>query len=186
MKEEIWKDVKGYEGYYQVSNLGRVKSLNRIDCKNRRRYERILKPVNKDGYLRVVLYKNSNKERKRIHRIVLETFVGINNYCEPNHINGIKTDNKLTNLEWVTHKENVKHSINSGLRKSSLKVIDKCSGKIFINLNEASRKLNIPRTSLRRLIEDESSNIEFYEKKYKTINGELVEIKDERRNNKNK
>ena len=110
--EEIWKDVKGYEGKYQVSNLGRVKSLDRVvnhnGSKTRTFPEKILKP-NKVAfdYLQVTLYKNGKRKCKYIHNLVMESFVGekLEGY-EVNHIDEDKSNNKLTNLEYLTRKEN--------------------------------------------------------------------------------
>jgi hypothetical protein len=113
--QEIWKDIKGYEGLYKVSNLGRVKSLNRvIKNKNgslRSLEERMLNPLkDTDGYLMVGLFQYGNQKRCKIHRLVAETFLeNPNNKPQVNHINEIKSDNKLSNLEWVTAKENVNH-----------------------------------------------------------------------------
>lgn len=110
----IWKDIKQYEGYYQISNCGKVKSLKR-KFKN----QRILKPgIPKNGYLFVCLCKNSNYSRFNIHRLVLETFVPNPEnkpYC--NHKDGNKHNNHIDNLEWVTNKENIQHAWRTGLIK---------------------------------------------------------------------
>jgi len=115
-EEEIWRDIKDYEGLYQVSNMGRVKSLERtITRKNGRKYsvkEQILQPTkNFNGYLLVNLYDNSSKMKKiYIHRLVCEAFYeNSQNKPEVNHINEDKTDNRACNLEWVTRKENLTH-----------------------------------------------------------------------------
>ena len=106
MQEEIWKDVIDYEGIYQVSNLGNVKSL-------KFNKEKILKLMPRSGYLRVEL----NQKSHSVHRLVLHTFVGLNETKpQVNHINGIKSDNRLINLEWVTQSENIRHAINTGLK----------------------------------------------------------------------
>ena len=99
---EIWKDVKDYEGLYQVSNLGRVKSLytNSIlkGCKH----------IN--GYLGVNLYKNGSKSTKKIHRLVAQAFIpNPENKSQVNHIDENKTNNMVSNLEWMTAKENSNH-----------------------------------------------------------------------------
>ena len=110
---EIWKDIKGYEGDYQVSNLGRVRSLDRVqDIPNRwggvtHRCKKgvMLKPCfdGKKNYLHITL-KNHSRD---IHRLVAETFIpNPNNYTEVNHKNEDKTDNRVNNLEWCTHKYN--------------------------------------------------------------------------------
>lgn len=113
-KNEIWKDVKGYEGIYQVSNIGRVKSLNY----NRTGVENILKPGNnRRGYLTVVLHKGNIPRSKKIHRLICESFIpNPENKETVNHINGIKTDNRLVNLEWASIGENSKHAFSIGLK----------------------------------------------------------------------
>lgn len=102
--EEIWKDVVGYEGLYQVSNLGNIKSLNY----NRTGEERILKPrTDKDGYLQVNLYNNKKLKTFKIHRLVAKAFIpNPDNKPEVNHKDEDKTNNCLTNLEWMTRLEN--------------------------------------------------------------------------------
>ena len=102
---EIWRDVVGYEGLYQVSNLGRVKSLNyHIYGK-----ERILKPGNSSGgYFVVSLCKNSKRKPFYIHRLVATAFIpNPNNKPEVNNKDENKTNNRVDNLEWMTSKENI-------------------------------------------------------------------------------
>ena len=114
--DEIWKDKKDYEGHYQVSNCGRVKSIKFGK-------ERILKLIkNKDGYLYVNLYKNSIKKKYKVHRLVAEAFIpNTNNYKEVNHKDECKTNNVVTNLEWCDRKYNN----NYGTRT------EKCSKKVY-------------------------------------------------------
>ena len=121
MKEEIWKDIKDYEGMYQVSNMGKVKSLERTVIRKDGIAlfvkEKILKHAdNGCGYLHIALCANNNQKTCKIHKLVLETFVvNVNNKRTINHKNGIKHDNRLDNLEYMTHKENVQHAIRIGL-----------------------------------------------------------------------
>ena len=111
---EIWKDIEGYEGLYQVSNRGRVKSLSR-KVKNKNGYrvkkESILKPKpNGKGYHIVGLYIKGISKNFTIHYLVLSSFIpNTFNKRTINHIDSNRTNNRLDNLEWATHKENTKH-----------------------------------------------------------------------------
>lgn len=114
---EIWKDIKGYEGKYQVSNLGNVKSLKRFvnhwQGGLRLVNERLLKSFIKQGYMYVDL---GNRKQCRIHRLVAEAFItNVDNKPEVNHEDGNKLNNHVSNLEWATHSENMKHSYKTGL-----------------------------------------------------------------------
>jgi hypothetical protein len=98
MSLEMWKDISGYEGKYQVSTWGRVRSINGI-----------LKPyVNSKGYEKVGLMKNGKSNKHRVSRLVAEAFIP-NPYNLPqvDHIDGNKRNNSITNLEWVTGNENI-------------------------------------------------------------------------------
>ncbi len=107
---EQWRPVVGYEGWYEVSDHGHVK---RIKAGRGARAGRILHPGNRHGYLHVALFQGgrSTKQSAIVHRLVLAAFVGP---CpaglQVNHKNGIKTDNRAENLEYVTPKENVRHA----------------------------------------------------------------------------
>lgn len=119
---ETWKNIKGYEGLYQVSNMGRVKSLERKGRKS----ERILKQaVTHDGYLRVGLYAGGKQKTLKVHRLVCEAFhENPDNKPEVNHIDEDKTNNNAANLEWCTRRENVNHgSRNERTRKTESKSV---------------------------------------------------------------
>ena len=106
--KEIWKDIPEYEGVYQVSNLGRVRSLKWGK-------QRILKGgKNPKGYSLASLCKDGNVITNKIHRLVMLAFVGESD-LQVNHINGIKTDNRLENLEYCTGPENIQHAFDTGL-----------------------------------------------------------------------
>lgn len=116
--EEKWKDIEGYEGLYQVSNLGRVKRILFVN-------NIITKPTNKIlscnkidnlGYPQVALCKNGHRKYLRIHRIVAKSFIpNPNNYPCVNHIDGNKRNNCISNLEWCNHSYNTIHALNTGL-----------------------------------------------------------------------
>lgn len=122
----IWKDIKGYEGLYQISNVGQVKSLDRIvkhSGENERIQKgRILKPFfNKDtGYVEIGLSKNGKSKKHRIHRLVADAFVpNLENKLEVNHIDEDKQKNTAINLEWCTRKENENHGTKQMRKKSN-------------------------------------------------------------------
>ena len=110
---EEWRDIKGYEGLYRVSNLGRIKSLERIDARGCKRKQKILKPqMLNNGYYQVLLSKNSIRKFYFVHRLVYEAFNGpIPEGLQVNHINEIKADNRLSNLNLMTAKENLNWGI---------------------------------------------------------------------------
>lgn len=117
--KEIWRNVKNYEGLYQVSNMGNIKRLGIVNQFGFFPKEKILTPKKcKNGYLRVSLGKQNKFKEFYIHRLVAEHF--IENPLlkqQVNHLNGIKNDNRVENLEWVTPKENMRHAIKHGLWK---------------------------------------------------------------------
>lgn len=128
--DEIWKDIKGYEGYYQVSNLSRVKSLERdVPYKNTtiHRKEHIMSSIiNRYGYVKVLLSKNSISKLTSLHRIVAIAWIPNNNNKRTvNHKNGIKSDNRIENLEWATDLEQVIHAEQNGLANHIRKLSDK-------------------------------------------------------------
>ena len=105
---EVYVDISGYEGYYQVSNYGKVSNKNT---------GKILKPYLTRGYLRVSLYNDSGRKCKLVHRLVAEAFLpNPDNKSDVNHINGCKTDASVCNLEWVSASENMFHAHCNGLR----------------------------------------------------------------------
>lgn len=122
--KEVWKDVIGYEGLYEVSSLGRVRSLDKLVNGNNSKVLRkgiILKPQEKKyGYLAVNLYKYRKMKSLTVHRLVAKAFIeNLDNKPEVNHIDGNKKNNSIYNLEWVTSSENQKHAFEKGLQKTT-------------------------------------------------------------------
>ena len=117
--EEEWRYIKGYEGNYQISTLGRVKSFYKKD---------VLKPGKlRDGYLIVGLYKEGKRKHYKVHKLVAEAFIpNPNNYKEINHKDENKSNNCVSNLEWCTHKYNINYGTRSQRVSESRK--GKCKG----------------------------------------------------------
>lgn len=129
---EHWKPISGYEGLYEISSHGRVKSLRRMTrTGNRSVPERIMKPDIMKGYHCVVLQKDGNVKVFRIHRLVINAF-GPEQPTpdhQVNHIDGDKANNRIDNLEWCTPAENTHHAFNAGLRRKhpTKETLDKMS-----------------------------------------------------------
>lgn len=151
--EEVWKDISGYEGLYQVSNMGRVKSLPKLvgtrklwrTCGGYIQKERILKPQDAGwGYLKVGLYKNGKFTQRKIHRLVLEAFDPIENMAvlDVNHNDEDKHNNRLDNLSWVTPSQNVNWGTrNTRVSKANSKPVYCVElDKTFINMTTASEE----------------------------------------------
>lgn len=121
---EIWKPVKGWKNFYEASNLGRVRSLDRaMVCFGSMfiKEGRILSPsTNHQGYQSVILSKTTKRKCCFVHRLVAIAFIpNPQRKPEVNHIEGNKADNRATSLEWVTESENIYHSWSSGLRRQT-------------------------------------------------------------------
>ena len=141
--QEIWCDVKGYEGLYQVSNLGRVKSLARVNSLGRRVNEKILRPQkNGLGYLFVYLCKGGSRKMYTVHRLVLMTFspVADSHELQVNHIDENKENNHLSNLEWTTHKDNQNHGTRNKRisEKKSIPIAQLTLGGKLVNVWKSS------------------------------------------------
>lgn len=139
MTKEIWKPIEGFEGLYEVSNLGRIKSIKRNTTKGG-----ILKLyTNKqNGYVYAGLTKNNRRKTFRVHRLVMSTFVGWSE-LQVNHIDGDKTNNKLSNLEYCTGSENMIHAYKNNLEKVTWnkRVINLTTGKIYESATDAAKSV---------------------------------------------
>ena len=128
--EEIWKDIPGYEGYYQVSCQGNVRSVDREFVNSIGRHCFIkgmpINPRIEKGYYRLGLKKHQEMKMFNVHRLVALVFIpNPCNFETVNHINGVKTDNRVENLEWCTVKQNVNHAYENNLGNYQSKSLDK-------------------------------------------------------------
>lgn len=141
MEEEIWVDICGYEGYYQISNLGRIKSLARITTDGRTIKDRILKlEKRKSGYVYIMLSKNGNTKVFSVHRLVAKTFIpNPENKEQVDHINTIKDDNRAKNLRWVTGEENMNNPLTKEKLKGNPKGNPKATGRPKGSLDKKPR-----------------------------------------------
>lgn len=136
MELEIWKDIKGYEGLYQASNLGRIKSLNKKINFNTYRETILIPGKDKRGYLQVIIYKNGVPKGRRVHRLIAETFiVNFDNKRTVNHIDENKLNNKVDNLEWASYQENIDHTQS----KKIVQIKDNQIIKIWNSASEAGK-----------------------------------------------
>ena len=122
---EVWKSIQDYEGLYEVSNFGRVRSLDRFVVASYNsialKKGKILKPgIDYKGYLRVYLSKNGKNKTIKIHRLVALTFIpNPNNLPQVNHKNNIKTKIMSENLEWITNLDNIRHAWKNGYKNNN-------------------------------------------------------------------
>lgn len=124
MTEEIWKDIEGFEGIYQISSHGRARTSYKKGSQSRYyvsgNFELLKNIIRNNGYYFVTLRKKGIIKQCTIHRLVAEAFIpNENKYKDVNHINGIKTDNNVGNLEWCTRKHNIRHAFELGLNRIS-------------------------------------------------------------------
>jgi len=148
---EIWKDIKNYEGLYQVSNLGNVRGLRFINnIVNKEKIHGISITTQNSGYLKVMLYKDGKPKNVMVHRLVAEAFIdNPENKKQINHKDGNKHNNCVTNLEWCSKSENMRHAFKMGLATAqakgkfgsenpkaiSVNMIDKETGNIIKKFN---------------------------------------------------
>lgn len=166
--DETWLDIRGYEGCYQVSNYGKVRSLDRYvravhDSVQIRRGQIIKPTLMPNGYLSVGLNKDMKRTIKYIHRLVAEAFIDNPNcYKEVNHKDEDKTNNSVENLEWCSHKYNINYgSAKSKIRKAHLDgkfgaipVVQILNGEIvaiYDSASDAERATGISSSSIRKV-----------------------------------
>lgn len=170
--EETWKDIEGYEGLYQVSTLGRIKSLK---CGRQKILKLGSNPV---GYSIIGLWKDRKQRFFPVHRLVALAFIQkAENKLEVNHIDGNKQNNNINNLEWVTRSENMKHAIKSGLliikvksepaRKIEQLDLNNNLIKIWNSCNEIISELKVSDAHIYRCCNNKAKTAYGYKWRYK-------------------
>ena len=165
--KEIWKDIEGYEGMYQISNKGRVRSLERIvlfkNGKSRKVKSKVLSTfIERAGYECIKLYQENKAKPFKVHRLVAIAFiecVGDTNLLEVNHIDGNKLNNNVANLEWCTRQENILHGYRTNLITSDkVRKKVKCvtTGELFNSIEEACKKYGNIRAGIIRCCKGKS------------------------------
>lgn len=140
MSNESWKPIKGYECLYEVSTMGRVRRLRKTPNGD---IGSLLKPaIDRAGYKRVRLCKEGTVFAVYVHRLVASTFLGERS-GEVNHINGDKQDNRLDNLEWCTHQENMQKAADTGLINCTAvaQSSDGVTVAVYPSITDASKKI---------------------------------------------
>lgn len=152
MADKQWKDLLGYEGIYRISNYGDILSI---------KTNKILKThINKKGYVGVCLTKDKKEKYNTIHRLVALTFLGNKPHLQVNHINGIKNDNFVDNLEWCSPSENLKHSYHNLNRKAyqSKVVLNLENGIFYYSAKDAANSSNLKYATLRAMLNGQNPN----------------------------
>ena len=143
---EIWKDVVGYEGKYQVSNLGRVKSLNYRGTGQ----ERILKQMfNTSGYLQVGLYKDGKSKLHMTHKLVAEAFIeNPDSKSRISHINTLRADNRVENLCWASQKEICNNATAKGRPRGRKTTQVFCDGTVFDSIAKCAEHYGVSKATM--------------------------------------
>lgn len=156
LKEE-WRDIAGYEGLYKVSNTGKIRSCdhyarNNIYGAKRFITGKVLKCYKMpNGYLQVQLSKNEKREKRYIHRLVAETFLHNDGMLtDVNHIDGDKNNNFVSNLEWVSHKDNQIHMIKNRMTKKAFPVLCVETNKQYNSMSEAQNETGVDRHLIKK------------------------------------
>lgn len=160
MEQEIWKDIEGYEGKYQVSNFGNVRSLMYHNAKGIKRISLLKPATDACGYFRCALSKNNILTTYKVHRLVAQAFIpNPNNYPQINHIDGNKKNNNVENLEWCTNSMNqvhaYSHNLNQGARGKGITVgvtFPNGEYKEYASLKFAGKDLGVHARTIRQKI----------------------------------
>lgn len=160
--DENWIDLKGYEKFYEISNFGNIRNYK--TKKKRKTY------INNSGYVCIILYKNGKRKNYLIHRLVAENFLqNIDNYNEVNHKDEDKLNNKASNLEWCSHKQNCNFGSRNirSIEKISRKIICIETNEIFLNATEIKKKYGYDNSLIHKCCKGQCKQAYGYHWKYK-------------------
>jgi hypothetical protein len=163
---EVWKDIAGYEGIYQVSDAGRVRSVDRVNSQGAKLKGKPRKLItDRDGYYVVGLTRNAVMRYHKVHRLVAAAFIpNPDNLPQVNHVEGNKSDNRACKLEWCTNQENIDHSVmvgsrdpvgesNGRARLSELDVVDiRWLKGLGMSISALAREYQVTRTNIRHIV----------------------------------
>lgn len=162
---EIWVDITEYEGLYQISNRGRVRSHYSKNGRLTTKYTILALGTDRDGYPKLTLCKNKKYKYVKVHRLVAETFIhNPNKLPQINHIDGDKLNNTVENLEWCDAEYNIKHAHDTGLHKgcrTKVKITRNTQMLIFNSITEASDYLKVDRHDFNKQRKIHGNNFEF-------------------------
>lgn len=186
MTREIWLPMVGYEGYYVVSSLGRIKLLDREGYRKNGKFFKVHSMIKEPyttnfGYKRVHLEKNKKSKHVFVHRLVAEAFIpNPDNKPYINHKNGVRTDNRVENLEWCTASENLLHSykalgrkvphrfgIDNPMTKIVLKIKDGVIIGEFLGLKEAAKNIGVRADTIQKVCTGKYKTCKGFAWKYK-------------------
>jgi len=174
MQDELWKDIPEYEGLYQVSNLGRVKALERYvknHSKMQKLNEKIKKnSIKKNGYASTILWKENKYCNVLIHRLVAEMFIpNPNNLPQVNHKDGNKQNNNVENLEWCSSEYNINHAFDNSLintRKKILQIKNNKIIKIWGSILQIEKELGISNSNIVSVCKGKRKSARGYQWRY--------------------
>jgi hypothetical protein len=165
---EYWVPIPNYEQYYEINNLGTIRSIPRRILTKSGYYKpekerKLTQRISNKGYLSVTLSKHGQSKTHHVHRLLALVFIpNPDNKPILNHINGNKLDNSIHNMEWVTYSENVIHAYKHGLYKSTERkrriILDACTGETYTSIKKAALSLNIEYSTCRNYLSGHSPN----------------------------
>lgn len=166
MNNEVWKPVVGYEGIYEVSNMGRIKSLERMGTAGTPVHEKLLHPYREKhkGYMVVCLRKNNKASVKKIHRLVAEAFIPNDNLFTDtvNHIDEDKTNNRVDNLEWMSNGDNVRYSQSGWKHYRAKKIRCLNTGEVFGSYRDMERAYGLRPRAIKDNIKNGANHYKEY------------------------